>query len=586
MIRALLYLRGCSLLNLLRTRARRLRQPKYLFGLVAGILYFWFFFFRHWSDGALSQRGSGVDPLQFIFAALAVLGLIRIASAWLTPTPKPSLDFSEPEIAFLFPAPATRRQLVHFKLVGTQITILLSSLLLTLLTRRGAALGGNALTHAVGWWLMLSLAHLHNLGAAFTVARLIEGGMSRTRRQVIVGGVIVLVIAGVAWGAWTSAPEAAPWMSAWQEQHTGDPLGTAVLAAYIREVSSTGIIGWLLLPFRIALGPFFAPDTRAFLQALGPALLLLAAHYFWVMRNAVSFEEASIAAAEKRAVLVAKLQAGQRPLSASAPKARQPPFPLRPGGGPPEIAFLWKNLLSTHPWLGPRALGPAAVAVLVLAGLISPRFWFIPIIAAVYFVLLGPQLARQDLRNDLANADLLKSYPLPGWRIVLGQLLAPTAILSGMLWLALLALFVTSGRANGAPPWLTAEFRLSGLVCLGLLIPPVCLLQLLVPNAGAVLFPSWAQASRQVRGGGGIEVMGQRLIFVAGQMLVLLAAVLPAGGFAMLAGFAASLAYSPAGAFATGAVTFLLALGAEIAAGIYWLGHRFERFDLSAESVK
>ena len=27
-------------------------------------------------------------------------------------------------------------------------------------------------------------------------------------------------------------------------------------------------------------------------------------------------------------------------------------------------------------------------------------------------------------------------------------------------------------------------------------------------------------------------------------------------------------------------------VGAEIAAGVYWLGHRFERFDLSAEALK
>ncbi len=584
MIRALLYLRGYSLLNLLRTRAQRLRQPKYLFGLIAGIAYFWFFFFRNFAGSGLPGRGAGVDPVQFIFAALAVLGLIRIASAWLAPTPKPSLDFSEAEIAFLFPAPATRRQLVHFKLLGTQITILLSSLLLTLLTRRGAMLGGNPVIHAVGWWLVLSLAHLHNLGAAFTVARLVEGGMSRTRRQLLVGGVITALIAGIAWGVWTSAPDASTWMAAWQEQHIGDPLGTAVLAAYIREVSGTGIIAWLLLPFRIALAPFFAPDTATFLKALGPALLLLAAHYFWVMRNAVSFEEASIAAAEKRAVLIAKLQAGQRPLSRGAPKARKPPFPLRPGGGWPEVAFLWKNLLSTHPWLGPRAFVPAALLAFMLATAIPPKLWFVPIIAAVYFVLLGPQLARQDLRSDLVNADLLKSYPLPGWRIVLGQLLAPAAILSGLLWLALLTVFVTSGRASGGPVWLTSPFRLSGLVCIAILIPPVCLLQLLVPNAGAVIFPSWAQAARPGRGG--IEVMGQRLIFVAGQMMVLLAAVVPAGGFAVLAGFAASLTASPASAFVTGAVTLLLALGAEISLGIFWLGRRFERFDLSAESLK
>ncbi len=585
MIRALLYLRAHSLLNLLRVRAKRLRQPKYLFGLFAGIAYFWFFFFRHLAGANLPGAGRGVDPVQFIFVAFAVLGLIRIGSAWLAPTPKPSLDFSEAEIAFLFPAPATRRQIVHFKLLGTQVTILLSSLLLTLITRRGAALGGNPVTHAVGWWLILSLAQLHGLGAAFTVARLVEGGMSRARRQLLVGGVIALLIGGLAWGAWTTAPEAGAWMSDWQDKHPGDPLITAGTAAYIREVSGTGIIAWLLLPFRIALAPFFAPDTGDFLAALGPALLLLAAHYLWVMRNAVSFEEASIAAAEKRAAFIAKIQSGQRPVSLRAPKARKAPFPLRPGGGRPETAFLWKNLLSTHPWLGPRSLIPGAILTVMLATTLSPRLSFLPVVAAIYFIMLGPQLARQDLRSDLVNADLLKSYPLSGWRIVLGELLAPTAILSGLLWLALLALFVMTGRAADLPGWLTPTVRLAGTACIGVLIPPVCMLQLLVPNAGTVLFPSWSQAGRPTRGGG-IEVMGQRLIFVAGQLLVLLAAVLPASGFAVLAGFAASLTSGPAVSFAIAAATLLLALGAEIAAGVYWLGHRFERFDLSAEALK
>ena len=182
----------------------------------------------------------------------------------------------------------------------------------------------------------------------------------------------------------------------------------------------------------------------------------------------------------------------------------------------------------------------------------------------------------------MCSSDL---YPLSGWRIVLGELLAPTAILSGLLWLALLALFVMTGRAADLPGWLTPTVRLAGTACIGVLIPPVCMLQLLVPNAGTVLFPSWSQAGRPTRGGG-IEVMGQRLIFVAGQLLVLLAAVLPASGFAVLAGFAASLTSGPAVSFAIAAATLLLALGAEIAAGVYWLGHRFERFDLSAEALK
>ena len=69
---------------------------------------------------------------------------------------------------------------------------------------------------------------------------------------------------------------------------------------------------------------------------------------------------------------------------------------------------------------------------------------------AGYTIIVGPQLARQDLRSDLPNADILKTYPIEGWRLALGELLAPTAILTAVLWVELLgcAAAVDSGRAR------------------------------------------------------------------------------------------------------------------------------------------
>src|SRR6185436_14891711 len=58
---ALLYLQLTSLKNLLLSRLRRLRQPKYLFGAAVGAAYFWFFFFR--------PLGSGGPTGQFARAA-------------------------------------------------------------------------------------------------------------------------------------------------------------------------------------------------------------------------------------------------------------------------------------------------------------------------------------------------------------------------------------------------------------------------------------------------------------------------------------------------------------------------------------
>jgi ABC-2 type transport system permease protein len=117
------------------------------------------------------------------------------------------------------------------------------------------------------------------------------------------------------------------------------------LAAYVTGQLNAGWLHWLLAPFRIVAGPLLAPNAAAFLAALGPALLVVVAHYFWVMSLEVSFEEGSIAQAEKRTQQLAARAGGASPFAPAKPTARREPFVLKPAGRP-EIAFLWKNLLS------------------------------------------------------------------------------------------------------------------------------------------------------------------------------------------------------------------------------------------------
>ena len=61
---------------------------------------------------------------------------------------------------------------------------------------------------------------------------------------------------------------------------------------------------------------------------------------------------------------------------------------------------------------------------------------------------------------------------------------------------------------------------------MAILVAPLCGLMLCVPFAGTLFFPAWA--SPQKSGGRGVEVMGQRLIFMAGYVLALALALLPA----------------------------------------------------------
>ena len=54
----------------------------------------------------------------------------------LTPNERAALTFTEAEVAFLFPAPVSRRTLIHFKLLKSQLGILFATLIFSLLTNR------------------------------------------------------------------------------------------------------------------------------------------------------------------------------------------------------------------------------------------------------------------------------------------------------------------------------------------------------------------------------------------------------------------------------------------------------------------
>ena len=186
MIGALLYLRINSLRNLVAYRLRRLRQPKYLLGAVVAAAYIYYFFLRRLSLAGAPQvsapvmADAGRVVAAFFCTAASGAALVRIAFAWIAPTEKPGLRFSEAEIAFLFPAPVTRRALVHFRLLSAQAAILLTSALIVFFFRRMGDMGGGRVASWIGWWVILSTFDLHVTGTNLTLARLRERGRGFT----------------------------------------------------------------------------------------------------------------------------------------------------------------------------------------------------------------------------------------------------------------------------------------------------------------------------------------------------------------------------------------------------------------------
>ena len=578
MIAALIYLQYHSVKNRLLMRLRRLKQPKYLLFALVGGAYFYFYFFRWVFFGGPTQPGLSTNTTGFSgFEGLAAVALFAIVVlAWLIPHERAALVFTEAEIAFLFPAPISRRGLIHFKLLRSQTAILFTTVLLTLLTRR---VGGVPWARAVGWWIILSTLNLHLLGSSFARTLLLEKGISNWRRRIIV---LVLVSVAVG-GVWLWARRTMPSFSFAGIEDFND------LQQRFQRIMDSGPAPWLLMPFRLVVRPYTSPNAQAFLTAFLPALLVLALHYYWVVKSNVAFEEASVAASQRIAEKVAAIRSGQWQQSPAKAKRKRPPFRLSPQG-PQAIALLWKNLIGAGQIFTPRVWIVFASLGLVLclavrnniANGAAPVLVTVAAMVLTWTLMLGPQFLRQDFRQDLPRADMLKLYPMRGWQVAVGELLAPASILIAIQWcliLILTVLFLGPGVDIKLPPRAVLAIAFSAAITL----PLLDLIILQIPNGAVLLFPAWFQPSKA--GGQGIEVTGQRLVFMLCQLLVFVITLIPAAAAGFGVFYVSNLGIGLNAALVLGPIAGAFILAIEASLGIIVLGHLFDRFDLSAESM-
>src|SRR5256885_40344 len=111
-----------SLANATRRRLARLRQPKYLIGFAVGLLYY------YWLIARPRARGAGPGLPENAGEALAILGLTTILVInWLFGSSRSPFAFTPAETHYLFTAPLTRRQVLDFKLLRSQLPLFLRS---------------------------------------------------------------------------------------------------------------------------------------------------------------------------------------------------------------------------------------------------------------------------------------------------------------------------------------------------------------------------------------------------------------------------------------------------------------------------
>jgi hypothetical protein len=583
MISALFYLQFHSVKNRLKSRVKRLQQPKYLVGAVVGILYLCWALFHLKFVGRIPRSGStpiSPENLALFEVIGALIFFVIVLLSWVIPHERAALTFTEAEVAFLFPAPLSRRGLIHFKLLRSQVAILFTTLFLILVSSN---FGGRAWIHAAGWWLVLSTLNLHLIGSSFARTMLLDKGITNWQRR---AGILVLLFALIAvvfvWAKNTLPIEQFPQLAQGEDpRHYGRKLSD-----YVQHALSSGPMPWLLFPFRLVVRPYLAPNPLAFFVALGPALLIVLLHYVWVIRSNVAFEEASVEASRRIAERVAAIRAGNWQASGKKAKAKRPPFRLAPTGFP-AVALLWKNLIHAGQaftgriWISLLAM--AIVASIILHDSSGPSntsqvIGFLAMILLLWSLLLGPQVLRQDFRQDVQQMDMLKLLPMPSWQIVLGELLAPTVILTAIQWFLLVVAMGFGpglGRVAAGPPLIVYAFSAA------IVLPMLNLISLLIPNAAVLLFPAWFQMGTE--GPRGIEATGQRLISMLGQLVVFALALIPAAIVFTVVLILIKLAIGAAVAMPIASLAAAAVLALEAFFGVKLLGGVFQRFDLSAE---
>jgi hypothetical protein len=317
----------------------------------------------------------------------------------------------------------------------------------------------------------------------------------------------------------------------------------------------------------------WATSSAQFFAALPAALAVLGVHYAWAMSTDVAFEEASAEAARKTARRLEDLRAGR---GGTVP--RTPPLFHLASTGAPWVAVFWKNLVSGT--RVPRRRLVAWVLLFVVMPLVfgsmlghGVRSALGPILigVAAFATVLGPHMLQNDLREDIDQMDILRSYPVGARALVIGEIAAPLAILT-VIQEGALAMAVAIGAAQG-----------SGVVCAvaagcAAVLPPVTACLLVLRNLGALWLPSWAGSSAQtIRG---IEAFGQRLVVMFGTLLVLGVVLVPVG---VVAG---GLCFALWGVLGVATLPLGGALGAVVATveayvGVGIAGSVFESFDVS-----
>ncbi|NUR20995.1 MAG: hypothetical protein HOQ12_15780 [Gemmatimonadaceae bacterium] len=593
---ALSFLAARSGRNRIRVQLSRLKNVRYVMGLLFLVAYFAMVV----RPQRLYRQPRGPVEVQALISdnilALLSLGLLVLVLYWWTfGTKLTPLALSRAEARQLLPAPLSRAQLVLYKLARSHFATLLSAIILAIVSRRASNVLPFPL-RVVSYFVLFGTFQLHQLGASLTrTGGRPVGERLGVRAWVIGGTVTALVVIALTVSLRAAWPDI---MLATEPDH--------VLIA-IREALYTYPALIFVAPARAVVAPLAAQSLPEWTAAFPIAVAIWLIHIPWILANRTPFEEAAVAAGERREALRAAIRA-QRAAGrggigvliaarAAAGKktyvARKTWLPLAPTGRS-WVAIVWKNFIPTlrqMRWatllialLGAAAIGGIAgyaryrATASTADALVFGRNFvaMLALIIACAWTLIGPLYTRNDFRGDLPYLRLLRTYPIDSGALVGAQIASSSALIFlFQLFLLLAALVLPSGSVV---PGLVQ--RLGIFVALVLALGTLDVLSVTVRNAVALFFPGWVRLGNE---GGGFEAIGQNLLGTAGSLLLLslllVAPMLLAGAVLYWVQAFTALPRAVNGYLVAALALFVGAIAVELWFLFRWLGSVYDNID-------
>jgi len=584
---------------------RLLKQPKYLVGFIVGAVWMGSWVIRPMLRSKFNVQPAPTTPLGLalmptIHRFVALFVTFAMPLPWLVPWGRLGLPFRESELTMLLQAPLSRRKVIQYGLLKSEVGVLVSALILPLIVGTGRPLA--RLSMIGGTWILFEFWHLNGKWRAMFNLRQTEvpAALARTRRLTLTIGLTVLYAVLVS--------ALVPFLAHLGAELRGMDRGKVMEG--LATLTWPPLLVVLSAPARWLTAPMFAGGGAPFFVAIVPTLIAIGVQRELVLRSKARFEESALEHATREE---AKKSPTRRFTRISARARTTRPFDLdRPG--PPEVALVWKNAIRVSRARWTRiayACSALLIGIAVLPALFrlhDATYSVLAMFGAVLMIIL-PLFAgmtwNNDLRAELTHIEILRTWPVAARRFVLAEVLSP-ALLSFAAaafgaGVVVASLFGSRLRhaLTGQPTGLALLPKGGEFMGVGTGLATVLLVFSFLPMAAAVSFfssalqnlatlfvPAWmAHGADRSQG---VAAFGQRMILSAGLALALFFALIPS---AVLVGVAAGVWWSlgipwsawtlPLGGVLAAAPLFALGWLVVQAAGGLW-----ERLDPSQEILE